>query len=123
VIRGVGVDLVSVERLRRILERTPRFRSRVFHPVEIRQAADRADRLAARFAAKEAWLKAMQLPLFSVALTEIWVETDDDGRPRLLTTGTAALLMESRGVKQIHLSLSHDDDRAIAMVVLEGDNR
>jgi len=123
VIRGVGVDLVSVERLGWILERTPRFRSRVFHPVEIRQAADRPDRLAARFAAKEAWLKAMQLPLFSVALTEIWVENDDDGRPRLRTTGGAAALLAARGVTEIHLSLSHDDRQAIAMVVLEGEDR
>lgn len=122
-IRGVGVDLVSVDRLRRILERTPRFRSRVFHPVEIRQAADRPDRLAARFAAKEAWLKAMQLPLFSVALTEIWVENDDDGRPRLRTAGGAAALLAARGVRKIHLSLSHDDHQAIAMVVLEGEDR
>lgn len=119
-ILGVGVDLVSVPRLAQILARSPRFAARVFHVREQTQAAGRPERLAARFAAKEAWLKAMGLPLFSVPLVDVWVDLADNGQPRLELSGRAAELAAERGVAACHLSLSHTAETAAAFVVLEG---
>lgn len=118
---GIGADLVSVRRLEKILDRSPLFARRVFHAVEQAQAAGRPERLAARFAAKEAWLKALGLPLFSAPLTDIWVENAPDGRPLLRIEGKAAQLAGARGVARCHLSLSHTPDTALAVVVLEGE--
>jgi len=118
---GIGVDLVSVPRLAKILNRSPRFRRRVYHETELAQTADRPERLAARFAAKEAWLKALGLPLFSVPLTDVWVATGPGGKPELHTAGKAAQIARERGVARCHLSLSHTSDAAVAVVVLEGE--
>ncbi len=121
VILGVGVDMVSVTRLRRIVARSPRFCRRVYHENELTQTANRPERLAARFAAKEAWLKAMGLPLFSTPLTDIRVQLDPSGKPNLVLTGAALALSRKRGVTRCHVSLSHTDTDAIAVVVLEGE--
>jgi holo-[acyl-carrier protein] synthase len=121
-ILGVGADLVAVERIRRALDRSPRFAAHVFHPDEIAETRGRPQNLAARFAAKEAWLKAMGLPLFSVALPDVRVRCGADGRPVLQLADRASALSRERGVRAIHLSLAHEGDYALAWVVLEGGN-
>ncbi len=121
-ILGVGTDLVAIARVERALTRSPRFAGRVFHPQEIAEAQQRPAGLAARFAAKEAWLKAMGLPLFAVALTDICVSCGVDGRPGLQLANEAATLSERRGVRAVHLSLTHERDYALAFVTLEGGN-
>ena len=124
---GVGVDAVSVARFRRLLERRPRFAVRCFTDTERADAggsADRAQSLAARFAAKEAVMKALGTGIGGFALTDVEVrrtEGKDATRnaPYLVLSGTAAQLAVAQGAGRFHLSLTHTDDVAIAFVVAE----
>lgn len=120
--RGIGVDAVDVERFRRSLERTPSMRARLFTPTELAQLADRVDDtqgLAARFAAREAVMKAMGLGLGAFGFHDVWVDRTDSGAPQLCVTGTAKALADERGISVWHLSLTHTDTVAIAYVVAE----
>ncbi len=124
---GVGVDAVSVARFRRLLERRPGFAGRCFTEVEQTDAGsstDRAQSLAARFAAKEAVMKALGTGLGGFALTDVEVrrtEGTDATRhaPYLVLHGSAASLAEAQGAGRFHVSLTHTDDVAIAFVVAE----
>jgi holo-[acyl-carrier protein] synthase len=124
---GVGVDAVSVERFRRLLERRPRFAARWFTEVEQADAGrsgDPAQSLAARFAAKEAVMKSLGTGLGGFALTDVEVRrtggTDATRHaPFLVLRGTALALADAHGAGRFHLSLTHTDDVAIAFVVAE----
>jgi holo-[acyl-carrier protein] synthase len=124
---GVGVDAVSVDRFRRLLERRPRFASRCFTEGEQSDAgssADRAQSLAARFAAKEAVMKALGTGIGAFALTDVEVRRTGGkdatrNAPYLILSGTAAELAGAHGAGRFHLSLTHTDDVAIAFVVAE----
>lgn len=113
---GIGVDLCSVERLSSSIQRTPALADRLFTDKE-RSLKDES--LAARFAAKEALAKAVGNPKL-LSWLEVEVETDELGKPRLVVSGKSAGTLSSMGVLSTHLSLSHDNGFAIAMVVLEG---
>ena len=121
---GIGCDLADVERIEKAITRKG-FKERVFTPDEIAyctgsQGVDKAQSYAARFAAKEAFLKAIGTGLRgSGQLTEISVTNDDLGKPELRVTGYFATYIEKMGVKKIHLSLSHTATTAMAVVVLE----
>lgn len=120
---GVGVDAVEIERFRRVLERRPKLAERLFTEGERAYAArvgDPAPRLAARFAAKEAVLKALGAGIGAVRFVDVEVVRHDDGRPSLSLTGTAARVAEGAGVTRWHLSLTHTDGLAVASVVAEG---
>ncbi|HXY27869.1 MAG TPA: holo-ACP synthase [Acidimicrobiales bacterium] len=124
---GVGVDAVDVARFRRVLERRPRFAARCFTESEQSDAgrsADTAQSLAARFAAKEAVMKALGTGIGGFALTEVEVRRAPGAgatrnAPSLVLHGTAAALAGARGAGRFHLSLTHTDDVAIAFVVAE----
>jgi len=121
---GVGIDLVEVARLGRSLERHgERFARRVFTPAERRDCDGRADRvqaLAARFAAKEAAMKALGTGWAAgVAFRQIEVVREPDGRPRLRLSGAARARFEALGGAAAHVSLSHQPSVASAVVVLE----
>lgn len=121
-IAGVGCDIIEVERIAQALERHgDRFLTRVFAPGEIAEcwpsAEQRCRRLAARFAAKEAVLKALGTGLRGVSWLEIEVVKDNLGKPSVRLTGRAAAVAEAQGVTQLHLSLSHCKDYAMAQVV------
>ena len=119
---GVGVDAVDIERFRRSLARTPGMRERLFTKAELDYVEPKVDpvpSLAARFAAREAVMKALGLGLGAFGFHEVWVEVESSGAPRLVVTGRAAELAAERGVTSWHLSLSHDGDAAVAMVVAE----
>ncbi len=120
-IRGVGVDLCPVSRIARILERHPgRFEERVFTPAERSYCSSRgwpAQHFAARFAAKEAALKALGAPA-GIGWHDLEV-VSEGGAPRLVLHGAAAAAAAGLGVRRAHLSLSHAGDAAIAFVVLE----
>ena len=80
---GVGVDVVEIERFRRALARTPTMRERLFTPVELDYVAPKADpvpSLAARFAAREAVMKALGLGLGAFGFHDVWVEVEAVGR-------------------------------------------
>jgi len=124
---GVGVDAVDVARFRRLLDRRPRFAARCFTETEQSDAtgsADVAQSLAARFAAKEAVMKALGTGIGAFALTDVEVcRTPGTGATRnapfLVLHGTAAELAGAHGAGHFHLSLTHTDGVAIAFVVAE----
>lgn len=119
-IRGIGVDAVDVERFRTALIRTPSMRDRLFTTIELSQLAERADHvpsLAARFAAREATMKAMGVGLGAFGFHDVWVEREPSGSPILRVAGTALELAQGRGIGAWHLSLTHTDSTAIAYVI------
>jgi len=119
---GVGVDVVDIERFRRSLERTPSMRTRLFTAAELESLAGRVDDvpgLAARFAAREASMKALGLGLGAFGFHDVSVVRGDSGAPSLLVVGVARSLAVNAGVTRWHLSLSHGDSVAIAQVVAE----
>lgn len=112
----IGVDLLEVGRLERALARRPRLAQRLFRPGELAYASSRrrpAVHLAARFAAKEAALKALAAE--GVALRDIEVEGGGSAAPRLRLHGAAAELARSRGV-ELEVSLTHTAEHAAAVV-------
>ena len=124
---GVGVDAVEVGRFRDVLARRPGFAARYFSDIE-RQDADRTpdpvESLAARFAAKEAVMKALGTGIGGFALTDVEVrrtggEDGLSGPPTLALHGGAAALAAERGAGTLHLSLTHTTEVAIAFVVAE----
>jgi len=125
VIVGIGVDVVDLERFERSLARTGALADRLFGDAE-RVLADGSPRpvrsLAARFAAKEALIKALGGST-GVRWHDIVVVSDESGAPSLRLTGGARSLAESRGATRLHLSLSHDGGVAVAYVVAETDER
>jgi holo-[acyl-carrier protein] synthase len=122
---GHGIDLVSVSRIRAILENGgDHFERRVFSEGErayCRARKDPMPHFAARFAAKEAYGKALGLGLGpSGEFAEIEVVNGENGRPSLRLGGKAAEIFRERGGGEIHLSLSHEGDQAVASVILLG---
>ena len=121
-IKGIGVDAVDIERFRTSLSRTPTMRGRLFTQVELDYVAPKADpvpSLAARFAAREAVMKAMGLGLGAFGFHEVWVERVESGLPVLKITGRALELAVNRGITSWHVSITHSDLIAIAYVIAE----
>jgi holo-[acyl-carrier protein] synthase len=121
-IKGIGVDAVDIERFRTSLSRTPTMRERLFTQVELDYVAPKADpvpSLAARFAAREAVMKAMGLGLGAFGFQEVWVERIESGLPVLKITGRALELAVNRGITSWHVSITHSDLIAIAYVIAE----
>jgi holo-[acyl-carrier protein] synthase len=123
---GTGVDIAEVDRIRAALERFgDRFLKRVFTPEEGRYCLGKpnaAERLAARFAAKEAGMKAIGTGLrYGITWHDVEVVRLPGQRPTLKFTGKAAEFAARLGCKRAHLSLSHTADQAIAYVILESD--
>ncbi|MGN6446656.1 holo-ACP synthase [Amnibacterium sp.] len=115
-ILGIGVDVVDIARFGRSLERTPPLRDRLF----ARSERDLPlSSLAARFAAKEALIKAAG-DSNGFTWHDMVVKSDPSRRPRLVTSGEVATRLALLGVTSTHLSLSHDAGIASAFVVLEG---
>lgn len=124
-IRGLGVDLVEVSRMAGLLERRgDRALERLFTGAERRGGAEHPcpeEYFAARFAAKEAFLKALGTgKTAGVRWREMEVRQDDGGDPRLEARGGARRRLDRLGASRAHLSLSHDGGQAVAVVVLEG---
>jgi holo-[acyl-carrier protein] synthase len=121
---SIGIDIVEVYRIRETLERTPRFTERVFTEKERAycdaKGAAAAQSFAARFAAKEAFLKALKTG-WRGAITwhDMEILNDSQGVPDLTISGEARKLLEKMGANRIHLSLSHTTDHAVAQVILE----
>lgn len=116
-ILGIGIDLVGISRFQEKLTATPRLLERFFVPSE-RLLKPRS--LAARFAAKEAVVKALG-GSEGFGFQDIEVQGGRSERPQLILHGGAKERAEQLGVTKTHLSLSHDEDFATAIVILEGD--
>jgi len=121
----IGIDIVEVYRIRDTISRTPRFTDRVFTPNERSYCEGRGaaafQSYAARFAAKEAFLKALKTGWRGkITWHDVEVVNDDQGVPSLSIKGEARTLLQKLGANQIHLSISHTAEHAVAQVILEG---
>lgn len=114
---GTGIDLVDIPRFERTVTRTPRLRERLFAPAE-REL--RLPSLAARYAAKEALIKALG-GSDGVHWTEIEIASEPSGRPHFVLSGTTAEVVAACGITTLHLTLTHDAGLAAAFVVAEGE--
>lgn len=123
-ISGLGNDVARISRFRRFVEEGKQaLLERIFVAGELDYAltkADPAPHLAVRFAAKEAFLKALGLGLrCGISWQDVQVVRNELGRPGIVLSGRAAELFRSTGHSSIHLSCSHDGDYAFATVILE----
>jgi len=123
-ISGIGIDTVEIARFRRFLdEGNQAVIARLFTPGERGRCSARKDAAscyASRFAAKEAFLKALGSGLRDgISWHDMEVVNNDSGKPALLLAGRARELFGKQGSGAIFLSLSHDGGHAVAMVVLE----
>ena len=122
-ILGIGVDVVHVGRMRH-WESVPGLVERFFHPDEIadarRRGAGESLSLAARFAAKEAFGKALGTGLAGIRLGDIQVVNDPSGRPSMVLYGAALTRLDAVGGARVHVSLTHESDNAIAIAIIEG---
>ncbi len=119
---GLGVDLVEVERMRALLKRRPAIRERIFSSQERDFAAlqpDSSQRLAVRFAAKEAVMKALGVGIGEVGLKDIEVVRLGSGAPSLKLSGRAQKMARQKGIEKWHISLSHTKSSAIAIAIAE----
>lgn len=118
---GVGVDLVEIDRFAGVLARRARFADRVFTPSERDAAgarpASRVPRLAGRFAAKEAVMKALGAGITDLRLADIEIGRAPGGAPVVTLHGTAAARAADRGVAGWHLSITHTARTAAAVAV------
>jgi holo-[acyl-carrier protein] synthase len=124
-IYGIGIDLVKVDRLAAAIERYgERFLNRVFTPGEIAYCRGKVwanAGFALRFAAKEAFSKALGVGLRrdGIRWREVEVVPNKMGKPEMRVSGRAAELCAAAGVTGMHVSLTDEDDRALAVVILE----
>jgi len=121
---SIGIDIIEVYRIRETISRTPRFAERVFTKRERdyceAKGAASAQSYAARFAAKEAFLKALKTGWRGkITWHDIEICSDENGVPSLEIEGEAKNLLENLGANRIHLSLSHTTEHAVAQVILE----
>ena len=121
---SIGIDIIEVVRIREVHLRTPRFAERVFTAAERAYCDSRgavsAQHYAARFAAKEAALKALKTGWSGgISWQDVEVGSLEGGAPFLTFHGESQKLFEASGATVAHLSISHTTQHAIAQVVLE----
>jgi len=122
VITGIGIDVVHVNRMEK-WGKNPGLLERYFHPDELSEIMSKGKgvtlSLAARFAAKEAFGKALGSGLRGIVLKDIMVKNRHGGQPEIIVSGTALAALKFRKASRIHLSMTHERDNAIAVVVIE----
>ena len=120
---GIGIDIIEVDRVRRNVEKNNGFTEKVFSVAEISFCElqhDKAQHYAARFAAKEAFLKATGKGLLlGLELHDIEIAADESGKPVLNLRGDFGQYAKAQGWTGIHVSLSHVQAMACAMVIIE----
>ena len=123
-ILSIGIDIVEVYRIAETLARTPRFAERVFTDAERvycdAKGAAAAQSYAGRFAAKEAFLKALQTGWRGkITWHDIEIVSGDQGVPSLQISGEALDLFKKTGASRMHISISHTSEHAVAQVIFE----
>jgi holo-[acyl-carrier protein] synthase len=121
---STGIDIVEVYRIAETIERTPRFAERVFTEAERlycdSKGAAGAQSYAGRFAAKEAFLKALKTGWRGkITWHDIEIVNDDQGVPSLNLSGEAAALFQATGATAAHISISHTAEHAVAQIIFE----
>jgi holo-[acyl-carrier protein] synthase len=115
-ILGIGVDLVDVARFETAIANTPKLKDRLFTDGE---KSHNSYSLAARFAAKEALMKAVGKAQ-GLSFQEVQIVKDEFGKPSFELSGSSEKTVLDKGISSLHLSLSHDGQMAIAYVIAEG---
>lgn len=113
-IAGIGIDIIEVERVKNLVEKTPRSLEKIFSPLETQyclQKKNKYQHLAARFAAKEAFFKALGR---RISWTDIELDNLPSGKPHLNIKSK-----ERYSFDKVHVSISHISDYAVAVVILE----
>lgn len=122
-ILGIGTDIIEIQRIAKSIENN-NFKERVFSKTEIAYCEakiNKAESFAVRFAAKESFFKALGSGLRDgMALREVEVVNDELGKPVVSVFGKTAETVKEKKIRNIHVSLSHTKEMAIAMIVLEG---
>ena len=122
-IYGIGTDIIEVSRIAKVMERDIGFREKIFSEGEIgycERMKNKYQHYAARFSAKEAFMKALGTGWRDgIRFVEIEVAHDPLGKPLILLSGKAKELAERAGMGEIYVSLSHVKEMACAMVVAE----
>jgi holo-[acyl-carrier-protein] synthase len=120
-IRGIGIDMIEIDRVKKAAQ-SERFLQKVFTPNEIAYCKERGKHqyasLAARFAAKEAVIKALNIGNQGIFWQQIEVVRIRDEAPQILLSGKVREIAGNKGVSTIFLSLSHHQTEAIAQVIL-----
>ncbi len=120
---AVGIDVIVISRVQKVLLRHPvRFLTRVFTPEEVAFCRGRVPELAARFAGKEAVMKALGTGARGLGWREIEILPNRRGKPLVYLYGLAQLRATSIGLQGIDISLTHEGDLAIAAVVAMADD-
>ncbi|NLO87858.1 MAG: holo-ACP synthase [Firmicutes bacterium] len=122
-IRGIGVDSIEIARVAAALARNPGLMKRLYTPEEIAQAPPGpkgSSRLAAVFAGKEAVFKALGTGLAGHSWRQVQILHQPGGAPRVQLRGRAAQTARDKGIERIHISLTHDQQRALAFCIAEG---
>jgi len=120
---GTGIDIIEVKRIQTVMERDIGFRNKIFTPSEIQYCESMKNKYqhyAARFSAKEAFMKALGTGWrFGIRFADIEIFHDDLGKPFIRGYGKAKELLINEGISKIHVSLSHLKEMATAIVIIE----
>lgn len=120
---GTGIDIIEVSRIKTVMERDIGFREKIFTQGEIKYCETKKNKYqhyAARFSAKEAFLKAIGTGWrFGIRFADIDIYHDEFGKPLIRLTGKAEELALRDGISKIHVSLSHLKEMATAVVIVE----
>lgn len=120
---SVGIDICTISKMERIVGDSPKFPSRYFTALE-NEYLDKKGKayyhsLAGMFAAKEAFIKAMNLGISILNFSDIEILHKQSGQPYMQLHGKAKQCFEEKALTSIHLSISHDSDYAVALVMVE----
>ncbi len=122
-IKGTGVDLINIKRIKKILTRDIKFAQKIFTEKEINYCEGKFKKelhYAARFASKEAFFKAMGTGWRKgMKWQEISIENNSLGKPRIIISGKVKQEFEKNNFKNINLSISHTREYAVAFVIIE----
>lgn len=121
-ILGIGIDSTEIERIAKSTG-SEAFQRKVFTPAELESCGElknSAECLAGKFAAKEAFMKAVGAGIRQeIWFTQIEVLNDESGKPYITVSGEAERRLQQSGAQQVHVSISHSGGMAVAVVILE----
>jgi len=121
---GIGTDIVDISRIKRVFNKNKKFKSRIFSVKEIKHCASRTDKMsfyAKRFAAKEAFVKALGTGIRNdISFNEISINNNKNGAPFIELLGKTKIITKKliKKKNKIYLSLSDEKNYALAMVVI-----
>ena len=119
---GVGIDIIEIRRIKNAIESNGRFLEKIFTSSELEYLKSRNLRpeyVAGRFAAKEAVAKALGTGFRGFDFKDIEIDRTTLGKPIVILKGKAKLIAKKEGQYNIHLSISHGEDSAVAYAILE----